>query len=80
MIPNISMEIVQQLKNLKPGNCIVFGNAFKVPISMYIDLPNPRPMSNNVDINSVWYNESPTLMNNIGGVAEIRPIPSNITI
>lgn len=80
MVPNISMEIVQQLKNLKPGNCIAFGNAFKVPISMYIDLPNPRPMSNNVDINSVWYNESPTLMNNIGGVAEIRPIPGNITI
>lgn len=80
MVPNISMEIVQQLKNLKPGNCIAFGNAFKVPISMYIDLPNPRPMSNNVDINTVWYNESPTLMNNIGGVAEIRPIPSNITI
>lgn len=80
MVPNISMEIVQQLKNLKPGNCIAFGNAFKVPISMYIDLPNPRPMSNNVDINSVWYNESPTLMNNIGGVAEIRTIPSNITI
>ena len=80
MVPNISMEIVLQLKNLKPGNCIAFGNAFKVPISMYIDLPNPRPMSNNVDINSVWYNESPTLMNNIGGVAEIRPIPSNITI
>lgn len=80
MVPNISMEIVQQLKNLKPGNCIAFGNAFKVPISMYIDLPNPRPMSNNVDINSVWYNESPTLMNNIGGVAEIRSIPSNITI
>lgn len=80
MVPNISMEIVQQLKNLKPGNCIAFGNAFKVPISMYIDLPNPRPMSNNVDINSVWYSDSPTLMNNIGGVAEIRPIPGNITI
>lgn len=80
MVPNISMEIVQQLKNLKPGNCIAFGNAFKVPISMYIDLPNPRPMSNNVDINSVWYSDSPTLMNSIGGVAEIRPIPGNITI
>ena len=80
MVPNISMEIVQQLKNLKPGNCIAFGNAFKVPISMYIDLPNPRPMSNNVDINTVWYSDSPTLMNNIGGVAEIRPIPGNITI
>lgn len=80
MVPNISMEVVQQLKNLKPGNCIAFGNAFKVPISMYIDLPNPRPMSNNVDINTVWYSDSPTLMNNIGGVAEIRPIPGNITI
>ena len=58
MVPNISIEIVQQLKNLKPGNCIAFGNAFKVPVSMYIDLPNPRPMSNNVDIQTVWYDES----------------------
>ncbi len=55
MVPNISIEIVQQLKNLKPGNCIAFGNAFKIPVSMYIDLPNPRPMSNNVDIGTVWY-------------------------
>lgn len=55
MVPNISIEIVQQLKNLKPGNCIAFGNAFKIPVSMYIDLPNPRPMSNNVDIDTVWY-------------------------
>ncbi len=55
MVPNISIEIVQQLKNLKPGNCIAFGNAFKVPVSMYIELPNPKPMSNNVDISTVWY-------------------------
>ncbi len=55
MVPNISSEIVQQLKSLKPGNCIAFGNAFKVPISMYIDLPNPRPLSNNVDLEVVWY-------------------------
>ena len=67
MVPNISMEIVNQLKNLKPGNCIAFGNAFKIPVSMYIDLPNPRPMSNNVDISTVWYqgiNYSPTMMVN----------------
>jgi hypothetical protein len=58
MVPNISIEIVQQLKNLKPGNCIAFGNAFKIPVSMYIDLPNPRPMSNNVDISTVWYTDA----------------------
>lgn len=55
MVPNISIEIVQQLKNLKPGNCIAFGSAFKVPISMYIPLPKPRPLSNNVDLERVWY-------------------------
>ena len=31
--------------------------AFKVPITMYIDLPDPRPLSNNVDLENVWYNE-----------------------
>ena len=29
--------------------------SFKVPISMYIDLPNPRPMSDNVNLTDVWY-------------------------
>ena len=55
MVPNISSEVVLQLKNLKPGNCIAFGSAFKVPISMYIDLPDPTPLSNNVDLEKVWY-------------------------
>lgn len=55
MVPNVSSEIVLQLKNLKPGNCIAFGTAFKVPTSMYIDIPNPRPLSNNVDLETVWY-------------------------
>ena len=79
MVPNISMEIVQQLKNLKPGNCIAFGNAFKVPVSMYIDLPNPRPMSNNVDIVGVWFNTAePTMINsNLGAVPEMTAV-SNV--
>ena len=79
MVPNISIEIVQQLKNLKPGNCIAFGNAFKVPVSMYIDLPNPRPMSNNVDIVGVWFNTAePTMINsNLGAVPEMTAV-SNV--
>jgi len=59
MVPNISLEIVEQLKSLKPGNCIAFGNAFKVPVSLYVDLPDPRPMSDNVDLANVWYKEQP---------------------
>ncbi|MBR2828163.1 MAG: ATP-binding protein, partial [Bacilli bacterium] len=57
MVPNVSSEVILQLKNLKPGNCIAFGSAFKVPLVLYVDLPNPRPLSNNVDLESVWYQD-----------------------
>ena len=55
MVPNVSMDIVLQLKNLKPGNVIGFGSSFKIPTSIYVDLPNPRPLSDNIDLTSVWY-------------------------
>ena len=64
MVPNISSEIVLQLKNLKPGNCIAFGSAFKVPTIMYIELPNPRPLSNNINLEDVWYKEEAKLNQN----------------
>ncbi|MCI8347515.1 MAG: ATP-binding protein [Bacilli bacterium] len=55
MVPNISIEIVQQLKGLQPGNCIAFGSAFKVPVVMHVEFPNPAPNSNNVDLETIWY-------------------------
>ena len=55
MVPNISIEIVKQLKELQPGNCIAFGNAFKIPVSMHVEFPNPAPNSNNVDLANIWY-------------------------
>ena len=58
MVPNVSTEIMLQLKNLKPGNCIAFGSAFKVPTVMYMDLPNPMPLSENVDLINVWYKDN----------------------
>ena len=75
MVPNISSEVVLQLKNLKPGNCIAFGMAFKVPISMYIDLPDPRPLSNNVDLETVWYKE---IKETTPGVAPVSGIKDNV--
>lgn len=55
MIPNISNEIVQNLKTLQPGNVIAFGNAFKIPMHLAIDMPNPEPKSSNADIVKQWY-------------------------
>lgn len=78
MVPNVSSEIVLQLKNLKPGNCIAFGSAFQVPTSMYIDLPNPRPLSNNVDLKVVWYQKqnSNDLINSAGSSGNIGVTPA----
>ena len=58
MVPSISMEVANQLKNLKPGNAIAFGSAFKVPINMQFEKANPEPLSNNVDIKNIWYNSN----------------------
>ena len=55
MVPNVSTEIVRHLKTLQPGNCIVFGSAFKVPIALRLDKPNPEPLSNNADIMKSWF-------------------------
>jgi len=55
MVPNVSQEVIVQLKSLKPGNCVAFGSAFKVPVFMYVDKPSPTPLSNNVDVNQIWY-------------------------
>ena len=74
MVPNISSEVVLQLKNLKPGNCIAFGSAFKVPTVMYLDLPDPVPLSNNVDLKTVWYKEiktEPKVINEAPQLSEV---------
>ena len=55
MVPNISEEIVQSLKTLQPGHAVAFGNAFKIPMNLKIDIPNPQPKSSNSDIVKEWY-------------------------
>jgi len=55
MVPSVSSSIVEQLKLLQSGNCIAFGTAFKVPISMKFEKPSPEPLSNNADIKAAWY-------------------------
>lgn len=76
MVPNVTQEIMIQLKNLKPGNCIAFGSAFKVPTVMYVDLPNPRPLSNNVDLTKVWYEAAVQQLGtqNVGSQRFIQPL------
>ncbi len=55
MIPSISEDIIESLKTLQPGVCMAFGSAFKIPISIKFEKPNPEPLSNNADIEKLWY-------------------------
>ncbi len=55
MVPNITNEIVKRLRILQPGTCIGFGSAFKVPVLIHIDMPDPAPSSNSCDISARWF-------------------------
>ena len=43
------------MKGLQPGTCVAFGSAFKLPTIIKLEMPNPQPMSQNVDISRLWY-------------------------
>lgn len=55
IVPNITNEIVKRLKILQPGNCIAFGNAFKVPVIVKFDMPDPAPSSESCDVSNIWF-------------------------
>ena len=55
MVPSVSSEIIEQLKSLQAGNCIAFGSAFKIPVSMRFEKPDPEPLSSNADILKTWH-------------------------
>ena len=55
IVPNITNEIVKRLKILQPGNCIAFGSAFKVPVIVKFDMPDPAPSSESCDVSNIWF-------------------------
>ena len=54
MLPNISAEVVEKQKSLQPGTCVAFGKAFKVPMLIRMQMPNPEPSSSNCDVMNTW--------------------------
>ena len=56
MLPNISSDVIEKQKTLQPGNCVAFGGAFKIPMIVHMDMPDPPPYSSNCDVSSCWTN------------------------
>ena len=54
MLPNVSSDIIEKLNSLQAGTLVSFGNAFKIPLLIKMDLPDPLPYSNNCDVLARW--------------------------
>ena len=54
MLPNVSSDIIEKLNSLQSGTLVSFGNAFKIPLLIKMDLPNPLPYSSNGDVIARW--------------------------
>ena len=70
MVPNVTSEIVKNFKLLQPGNCIAFGSAFKVPIMVRMQMPNPSPNSSSCDISGIWFKHERKAQNQDLGIIE----------
>ena len=52
---NLNDNIFEKIKSFLPGNALVFGTSFKLPLLVKLDLPNPMPESTSVNISDTWY-------------------------
>ena len=52
---NLGDSIFEKIKSFLPGNALVFGTSFKLPLMVKLDLPNPMPESTSVNISDKWY-------------------------
>lgn len=54
MLPNISGDIIEKLTSLQSGTMVAFGSAFKIPVIVKMDMPNPAPYSSNCNVVDRW--------------------------
>ena len=54
MVPNISEEIVEKQKTLQSGTCLGFGTAFRIPLIVKMEMPDPAPWSGNCNVVKLW--------------------------
>ena len=54
MLPNISGDVIDKLTSLQSGTMVAFGNAFKIPVIVKMDMPNPPPYSSNCNVAERW--------------------------
>ena len=82
MVPNISDEIVEKQKTLQSGTCLGFGMAFRIPLIVKMEMPNPAPWSGNCDVVSIWNGNgiaSNNVNNSVNNKTESIPVTTSQT-
>ena len=57
ILPNNTSTVADILPALCPGECLVVGDATSVPSIVKMEMPNPRPQSENIKVHEVWNEE-----------------------
>ena len=78
MLPNISADVIEKQKVLQPGNCVGFGGAFKLPMVIKMEMPNPAPNSNSCDVNNCWKVQGSSNASGGNSTGGNAPAPTNV--
>ena len=57
LLPDSNSSLVDCLPTLSAGEALIVGDATTIPAIVKMELPNPKPKSDNVDFYSKWNNE-----------------------
>jgi len=52
---NLNEHTYEKIKTFLPGNALVFGVSFKLPLLVNLELPSPMPESTSIEVSKVWY-------------------------
>lgn len=53
-IPNVNTDIIEKQRSIQPGYCVGLGKAFKIPMIIRLEKPNPAPQSSNAEVYDIW--------------------------
>lgn len=53
-IPNINTDIIEKQRSIQPGFCVGLGKAFKIPMIIKLEVPDPAPQSSNALVFDIW--------------------------
>ena len=70
-IPHITEDIIEKQKALQAGTCLGFGLAFKIPLIVKMEMPNPAPLSGNCNVVKIWKEE---ISNNVPETPKTEPV------